>query len=143
MSIQDMAVPDSKSSAKTEEQNQKAHLLIVEDEHDFAALMKFALLKEGYRVQAVESVEEAQDYLKREAVDLLITDWMLPDGNGGEVCAVARTTGRPVPVIVLSGALNERSQTIVECRPDVFMPKPIRMANLFMHIRELLSPSDD
>lgn len=113
-------------------------LLVVEDESNFASLLAMALRKEGYQVEVSDSVEQAMDYLNRETIDLLITDWMLPDGTGGQVCAVARNSGRLLPIIVLSGAMNERSQTIVDCNPDAFMAKPVRMAHLLMQVRDLL-----
>lgn len=130
-------------SNSDEKFNNKGRLLIVEDDADFAATLRIGLSIKGYEVQVVSSSEEAQAHLEREPVDLLITDWVLPDGTGGEVCAVARTTGRPLPVIVMSGAMNERSQTIIECKPDVFLPKPIRMEHLFLHVHDLLDSSLD
>lgn len=130
-------------SSHNEKFNNKGRLLIVEDDTDFAATLRIGLSIKGYEVQVVSSSEEARVHLECEPVDLLITDWVLPDGTGGEVCAVARATGRTLPVIVLSGAMNERSQTIIECKPDVFLPKPVRMEHLFLHVHDLLYSSLD
>jgi DNA-binding response OmpR family regulator len=128
-------------SNSDEQLNSKGRVLIVEDDADIAATLRIGLSIKGYAVQVVSSSGEARAHLEQEPVDLLITDWVLPDGNGGEVCAVARATRRPLPVIVMSGAMNERSQTIIECRPDVFLPKPIRMEHLFLHVHDLLYSS--
>ena len=120
-------------------ENNKGRLLIVEDEPNIATVLGIALRKEGYLVEIAESVREAVDHLTREPVDLLITDWVLPDGTGGQVCEAARTTKGLLPIIVMSAVLNEKSQTLAECKPDAFLAKPLRMGQLLLQVHDLLA----
>ena len=116
----------------------KKHLLIVDDEPDTAALVSRLLGGGRCMTHTVHSVEMAMNYLKHESVDLVITDWLLPDGTGADVCEAARATRPAIPIIVMSGVFEERSKAMKECRPSVYLPKPIRLPQLYLNVGHLL-----
>ena len=118
---------------------QSARVLIVEDDADFASALSISLGIEEYFVHAVGSVKEAQEYLRRETVDLLILDWHLPDGTGAEVCLAARQSQPSVPILAISGLGETRAQAIEECRPNIYLDKPISFTELYSHMRALLA----
>ena len=117
-------------------------LLIVEDDSDLRTAMSIGLRMEGYSVQGAGSVEEAQDLLNQERVDLLITDWYLPDGTGAQVCAAGRKANPNLPIIALSGLQDGQAVDLAGCRPNLFLDKPISFTELFSHMRALLTFSD-
>lgn len=120
-----------------------ARLLIVEDDADLRNALSIGLSLEGYCVQGVGSVSEAQEYLKRERVNLVITDWYLPDGTGAQVCMAAREACASIPIIALSGLRDGRSAADAGCRPNLYLDKPLSFTELFSHMRALLALSTD
>jgi two-component system phosphate regulon response regulator PhoB len=116
-------------------------VLIVEDETDLALMMRYNLEAEGYRVQCVESGDEA-DLQMREAVpDIILLDWMLPGLSGIELCRRWRTreaTAR-VPIIMLTarGEEEERVRGLATGADD-YMVKPFSVPELVARIRALL-----
>ncbi|MCD6077081.1 MAG: sigma-54-dependent Fis family transcriptional regulator [Ramlibacter sp.] len=59
-----------------------AHVLVVDDEPDLRTLYELTLLREGYRVDAAGTLEEAWQLLGQSKFDAVITDMRLPDGLG-------------------------------------------------------------
>lgn len=119
-------------------QTQNVHLLLVED-HEATAFMLFtALILKGYAVQLASSVQEAHEYLKEEPVDLVITDWYLPDGTGAEVCAFTRLSRRGMPVVVASAVADCEETPIMDCQPDALLYKPFDLNKLYQSLGELL-----
>ena len=59
-----------------------AHVLVVDDEPDLRTLYELTLLREGYRVEAAGTLEEAWQLLANGRFDAVITDMRLPDGLG-------------------------------------------------------------
>ena len=67
-------------------------LLVVDDEPDLRTLYELTLLREGYRVDAAGSVDEAlRASARRRSFDAVITDMRLPDGLGLELLRGSRT----------------------------------------------------
>ncbi|WP_332826946.1 sigma-54-dependent transcriptional regulator [Ramlibacter sp.] len=62
-----------------------AHVLVVDDEPDLRTLYELTLLREGYRVDAAGTLEEAWQLLGQAKFDAVITDMRLPDGLGLEL----------------------------------------------------------
>lgn len=110
----------------------------MEDDAEIAAVLKLGLQQQGYSVHVAYSVAEAQNYLQGDPVDLVITDWLLGDGTGGQVCAMVRANRRFIPLIVMSAVMSDKSQAVIDCKPDVFLIKPMRLSHLLMHVGVLL-----
>ena len=92
---------------------------------------------DGYLVKQVTSLKEAQQFLDDHAVDLVVTDWMLADGTGADVCALARKDDPSFPVIVMSGVFKEEDSDVKQCQPTVYLEKPLSIPQLFTHISAL------
>ena len=58
------------------------HILVVDDEPDLRTLYELTLLREGYRVDAAGTLEEAWQHLDEKHFQVVITDMRLPDGVG-------------------------------------------------------------
>jgi DNA-binding response OmpR family regulator len=57
------------------------HILLLEDEHDIAIMLRRALEEEGYFVTFSAKVADARTVLARVKVDLLISNILLPTGR--------------------------------------------------------------
>jgi two-component system response regulator HydG len=83
--------------------NQRANILLVDDEEALCVAAEKILVKEGYRVTAVHTGEEGLRRFGAGGIDLLITDLMLPDIEGIEVLRRAKELHPEVEVIIITG----------------------------------------
>ena len=80
----------------------KAAILIVEDEAKLRRLLELQLGEEGFHVHAAADAESGLHTLVREKIDLLLTDFKLPGMNGLEFLQAARRVNAALPVIVMT-----------------------------------------
>jgi len=81
-----------------------ARILVVDDEAPVRQLVRKALEKQGYDVVDMASVDEASAYLRGEsALDVLLTDIRVGDGDGLELCTLSTEVRPDVPVVVMTG----------------------------------------
>jgi DNA-binding response OmpR family regulator len=81
---------------------------LLEDDQDMAALVAQWLEEAGYTVRLFRNVNEYRRRQGSEAVDLLLLDWMLPDGSGIEVIESIRSSPNSgLPVIFLTARDTE------------------------------------
>jgi two-component system, OmpR family, phosphate regulon response regulator PhoB len=121
-----------------------AHILIVEDDHDFILLPSYNLEAEGYVVEAVMSGDEADLRLTESVPDLVILDWTLPGLSGIEICRRlrAREKTRELPVIMVTGRSEEAERVRgLSVGADDYVVKPFSMPELMARVRGLLRRS--
>ena len=114
-------------------------VLLVEDEEAVRTLAKRTLEAKGYRVLEAADGGEAVEIAGREAIDLLLTDMVLPGMGGGEIAAriheiqpnakVLYTSGYTDDVIVRRGLME---------RGSAFLEKPFTPTILARKVREVL-----
>ncbi|HVF67921.1 MAG TPA: sigma-54 dependent transcriptional regulator [Pyrinomonadaceae bacterium] len=96
----------------TEQAEQKTTVLVVDDDRLLRRQLHWALV-ERHRVLEAETRAEAIDLLKRESVDVVISDLNLPpaDGIEGGLAVVEAASGErpPVPVVVITGTNNKQA----------------------------------
>jgi two-component system capsular synthesis sensor histidine kinase RcsC len=115
-------------------------ILIVEDTYDLRVLLGKLVERMGYEALTVESAAAARALLERGThVDLLLTDWAMPEVSGGELIAALRRDRRwrDLPTIVLTGhdSVSDEADA-VGC--DRFLVKPVLRDELQEAIAELL-----
>ena len=96
-------------------------VLIVDDEPTMAAILQHALRRSGYQAQVVQSAAEALTTLDKEAWDLLVIDYGLPDMNGDHLAKVARARGYRGPIVMFTGNCFARKPEVV----DMLVFKPV------------------
>ena len=64
----------------------KPAILVAEDESALVTFLRYNLEREGYRVLEARDGEEALLVAAEEKPDLVVSDWMLPQLSGIEVC---------------------------------------------------------
>lgn len=114
-------------------------VLIVEDEQKTRESVAEGLRLEAWAVTTAANGDEAVAVLEREAFDLVVLDWMLPDRDGLDVLRGTRARGVQTPVLMLTarGALDERV-TGLEAGADDYLAKPFAFAELLARCRALL-----
>src|SRR5215213_574371 len=97
----------------TEQAEQKTTVLVVDDDRLLRRQLHWALA-ERHRVLEAETRAEAVDLLKRERVDVVISDLHLPPADHGieeglAVVEAARGESPAVPVVVITGSNNKQA----------------------------------
>lgn len=80
-----------------------ASILIIDDNVEFGELVTEALWRAGHTVRYCRSGKEAFATLRAHAVDLVITDIVMPEADGLEVLMRLRRTHPQLKVVVMSG----------------------------------------
>ena len=117
-------------------------ILVVEDNHDLAAGLRYNLEAEGYLVEVAADGKVALEAAKHSLPDLVILDLMLPGMDGFRVLEALRRADRHLSVLILS-ARAEESDMVRGFRLDAdqYVTKPFRLLELLERVRSLLRRS--
>jgi DNA-binding response OmpR family regulator len=113
-------------------------ILIVEDDSDLYALVKYNLEKEGFAVSGTQTGMGAMELCRRVRPDLVLLDIMLPDSDGLELCRRLRadSTFVNVPIIFLTARASETDRIIgLELGANDYIVKPFFVRELVARIR--------
>jgi len=121
------------------EQQDPAHILVVDDDARLRALLQRFLSEQGFRVSAAEDAATARAALADMAFDLLVLDVMMPGETGLELTAALRAEGQEVPILMLTarGAPDDRIAGL-EQGVDDYLAKPFDPRELALRIRTIL-----
>lgn len=116
-------------------------VLIVEDEPDVAALLRYNLNRAGYTVLLAEDGLAGLEKVRAERPDLVILDLMLPEMSGEKVCKALKadetTAGIPVIMLTAKGQPEDRIAGF-ELGADDYVPKPFSPRELVLRVQALL-----
>lgn len=82
-------------------------MLVVDDEADFCELMKMRLQASGYDVLIANDGMQALDMIKKEKVDAVLLDIMMPGLDGLDVLKEIRASYPKMPVFMVTAFSNE------------------------------------
>jgi signal transduction histidine kinase len=116
-------------------------ILIVDDVPELLLLLRKLVARMGYQVEIASGAATALKILRETKIDLLLTDWSMPEMNGGELIAELKQDDAlsHIPTIILTGHDSERERDAakaVGC--DRFLVKPVKRDELQRVIIELL-----
>src|SRR5437868_8110564 len=112
-----------------------ARILLVEDDKNLGLSLKERLESEGYLVDLAGILKIAVEMLSK-APDLVILDWMLPDGQGHDFLASLRKQGSETPVIFLTAKVELMDKILgLELGANDYMTKPFEPRELLARIR--------
>lgn len=128
--------------------DQRATLLIVDDEAEIAEELCEFLSEEGFRTLLAGSFDDACAKINAmrdigEAIDLVVSDLRMPGGNGADLVAKAGSSNLKVPFILMSGHREfdegELPQITGPTEAQVtFMKKPLDIEALLSEIERML-----
>lgn len=100
-------------------------ILIIEDEVTLNKMLAEGLKEFGYQSDIVENIKDGEYYLDIRNYDLILMDWMLPDGNGIDLIPLVKQTS-PKTVIVVLSARDDKESEIEALRAgaDDYIRKP-------------------
>ena len=116
-----------------------SRILIVEDDPAILRGLTDNLVFEKYDVITATDGALATDLIKRERLDLIVLDLMLPKVSGYEVCRHARAGGVRTPIIMLTARGDEADRIRgLDLGADDYVTKPFSIGELMARIRALL-----
>jgi two-component system nitrogen regulation response regulator GlnG len=116
------------------------NILVVDDDAAIRTVVREALRREGHTVETAATVAEQRALMDRFTPDVLVTDVILPDGNGLDLVPEMLGANPGMPVIVLS-AQNTLATAVRATEQGAFeyLPKPFDLGELARAVADALS----
>ena len=100
-------------------------ILIIEDEVTLNKMLAEGLKEFGYQSDVVETLKDGEYYLDIRNYDLVLMDWMLPDGNSVDIIGTIKTnTPKTVVVVISARDDNESEIEALRAGADDYIRKP-------------------
>lgn len=118
-----------------------ATILIVDDDELLRISTRVLLEKQGYSVLEAFSGADALEISSKNdhAIDLLLTDIIMPDMDGGELAKKIAATRPGIRILFISGSPHSEIFERMRIQKDlVLIPKPFESADLLLAIRSAL-----
>jgi two-component system, cell cycle sensor histidine kinase and response regulator CckA len=128
------AAPSEKAATGSET------ILVVEDEKGIRDVACDYLHAKGYQVlRAANPIEALRIFSEaKEPIHLMLTDMIMPGGNGPELAATVRNMGLQLPVIFMSGYADRSLDAETLGSDAIFLQKPFSLATLARAVRSAL-----
>lgn len=100
-------------------------ILIIEDEVTLNKMLAEGLKEFGYQSDVVENLKDGEYYLDIRNYDLILMDWMLPDGNGVDIIPSIKQNSPKTVIVVLSARDDTESEIeALRAGADDYIRKP-------------------
>jgi len=116
-------------------------VVAIDDVADILDLIQYNLNKENIEAVTFTDSSEAIEYVLKTPPDLIISDWMMPEPDGLQVCKILKSNDltRHIPIIMLTckGSLVDYKEALDAGAQD-YIVKPVRMDELVRRIKLVL-----
>lgn len=119
-----------------------AKILIVDDETDLVRLVAYNLQRAGFETVEAYTGQQALQRLEGFVPDILILDWMLPDGSGIKLTKKLRSNPQTenIPIIMLTARSSEEDRISgFEAGADDYVVKPFSPKELVLRVKAMLA----
>jgi two-component system cell cycle sensor histidine kinase/response regulator CckA len=117
-------------------------ILIVDDDPAVLTILQHTLSVNGFVALAASDGMEALTFFEQDsaAIDLLITDWQMPNLNGPELAVRVRARRPDLPILFISGLADKQlTATLQQFPRHGFLEKPFATADLVAQVMLLLA----
>ena len=119
-------------------ENNKLHILIVDDDDRIRDLLKDYLINNNYIISTAGNAQEAKEKLKIIKFDILILDVMMPGQSGYELTAeIKKTIQVPIILLTAKGEVENRIKGL-ELGADDYIGKPFEPKELLLRIKNII-----
>ena len=122
----------------------KPLILVIEDEDALVTLITYTLEKNGFATTSANDIATGRYLAEGEQPDLIVLDWMLPDGSGIDFCRTVRRTPllAKTPIIMLTAKSEEQDKIRgLNAGADDYVTKPFSPAELVARVNAVLRRS--
>jgi DNA-binding response OmpR family regulator len=126
------------NAAQGTEEN-SATLLVVDDNKGVLEFLVLLLSKYGYNTIGVASAMECIEIVRQRTVDLIISDIMMPEMNGLELCQELKKLAPQTPIILLTARDDMATRAAaMDLGVSEFVTKPVNNSDLLTRVRTQL-----
>ena len=112
-------------------------IVLIEDDSDLFALVKYNLEKEGFAVAGLQTGKGALELCRRERPDLIILDIMLPRVDGLALLTQLQDEGVEAQVLVFSATGSRNAERARSLGAAGYLSKPFDLRDLVSRVRDL------
>jgi DNA-binding response OmpR family regulator len=112
-------------------------ILVADDDKAMLSLYARVFSKTGYRISPALSFEEAARLLREDSYDLLITDFMFPDGVGTELIRIFSESCKNGRCLMVTGSPCAKDRPECGCE-YAYMEKPFKVEELLSAVKQAL-----
>jgi two-component system OmpR family response regulator len=117
----------------------RMRILIIEDEVTLNQTLSDGLKEFGYQSDIAENLSDGRYMIDIRNYDLVLLDWMLPDGNGIDIIPEIKSKSHKTAIIVLSARDDKESEiAALKIGADDYIKKPFDFEVLLMRIEAKL-----
>ena len=117
----------------------KAHLLLVDDDHNTLASLSRAFRMAGLEATVCDNAARALDLLRAESFDLILSDVVMPGKSGLELLEDLKKAGMKTPIVLISGQANiEMAVKATKLGALDFLEKPLSTDKLLVTVENVL-----
>lgn len=118
----------------------------IDDSATMREVIKIAFRRESINVITCNDAASALSQFGTSAPDVVITDVIMPDKDGYEVCQMIKQNPdlRKTPVILMSGVVNRIvAEKAIAAQADELIRKPFQPQDLITRVKNLLNPAPE
>ena len=123
----------------------KKTILVVDDEADVIRMITLILEDADYQVLSVNRGEDAIKLLVSQAVDLIVTDIIMPDMEGIEFIQSVKESHPTLPIVAISGGGRSHNSDFLRFArglgAQATLSKPSRREELLAAVSKVLAPA--
>ncbi|MBD2133147.1 response regulator [Sphaerospermopsis sp. FACHB-1094] len=114
-------------------------ILVIEDDQLNAYALTTFLTEQNYAVEVANDGDAGWDLVETYDYDLILLDVILPKMDGISLCKKIRSSGRQVPILLLTGCDSSHDKAIgLDAGADDYVVKPFNQEELIARVRALL-----
>lgn len=117
---------------------EKGVVLVIDDHDSTLHFMKEALTLMGYTPLLAEDGKTGLEFCRTHDVNVVLTDYLMPNMSGLEVAEKVKSLPHPLPVILTSASYLNRDGELSGKGVDYFLNKPFRLEELESLLKEAL-----
>lgn len=115
----------------------KGRILFIDDDTDTCEMIRIVLGQAGYEAVVASTISEGLKKAKAGTFDLILLDWIFPDGTGVELCEMIRTFDGEVPIFFYTGmAFDSHIKKALQAGAQGCFIKPVEVSNLLQTLSQ-------
>lgn len=119
----------------------KQSILVVDDHTEIRTFLRIALEQAGYKIREACNGKEAMEVIRDAACDAVLTDILMPDGDGTQLLMDLQKQSPDTAIIVMTGGSGARDDSLIVkgLGARYILSKPFSNDELVMTIRAALA----